>query len=108
MGRIYAAYLRDIQAILSASPGETEIARRLQALVAGHFGDLRANITRFFITETRGEAGSNVVLKRVACAEYSPALQMEILGLRMEDLPAPVLDLGCGKSGALVGYKIKT
>jgi hypothetical protein len=102
--RIYTAYLRKIQAILATSQADAAIAGRLRTLVAGHFGDLRANLIRFFDPETRGDARANVILNRAVCAEYSPVLQMEILGLRLADLLAPVLDIGCGKSGALVRY----
>lgn len=102
--RIYAAYLRDFQRILSTSRSDAEISRSIKRLVAGHFGDLRANITRFFDPETGEKEESNVILNRAVCAEYSPALQLEIFGLRVTDLIAPVLDLGCGKSGELVRY----
>lgn len=102
--RIYAAYLRDFQRILSTSRSEAEISRSIKRLVAGHFGDLRANITRFFDPETGEKEESNVILNRAVCADYSPALQLEVFGLRVTDLIAPVLDLGCGKSGELVRY----
>lgn len=36
----------------------------------------------------------------VTCAEYSPALQLKVLGLAT--LRAPILDVGCGPSAALV------
>lgn len=102
--RIYAVYLRDFQRILSTSQTNTEIAERVKLLVAGHFGDLRANITRFFDPETGEKENANSIFNRVVCAEYSPELQLEIFGLRATDLIAPVLDLGCGKSGELVRY----
>ena len=39
------------------------------------------------------------------CAEYSPALQLRILGLsRLHTLKEPILDIGCGKSGTLVRH----
>jgi SAM-dependent methyltransferase len=39
----------------------------------------------------------------VTCAEYSPALQLQVLGLS-EPLAAPLLDIGCGPSAALVRH----
>lgn len=39
---------------------------------------------------------------RVPCAQYSPDLQLRLLGLRASDLRAPILDLGCGHGAALV------
>ncbi len=40
----------------------------------------------------------------VTCAEYSPVLQMEILQLDTVQLTGPLLDIGCGKQGELVGH----
>lgn len=37
-------------------------------------------------------------------AEYSPQLQMELLGLEPQGLLEPVLDLGCGKTAELVQF----
>jgi hypothetical protein len=42
--------------------------------------------------------------REVVCSEYSPELQLQILGLRIDTLKAPVLDIGCGPSAALVQY----
>jgi len=40
----------------------------------------------------------------VACSEYSPDLQINILQIDIEHLMQPVLDIGCGKQGFLVNY----
>lgn len=37
-------------------------------------------------------------------AEYSPELQLSVLGLEIEGVKAPVLDVGCGKGAGLVRY----
>ena len=41
---------------------------------------------------------------QVVCSEYTPGMQLSLLGLDARALPEPILDLGCGESGALVGY----
>jgi hypothetical protein len=38
------------------------------------------------------------------CAQYKPDLQLRLLGLGAGQLQGPVMDLGCGRQGALVGY----
>lgn len=43
----------------------------------------------------------------VACAEYSPELQFNILHLDISNIIQPVLDIGCGKQGYLVNYFLK-
>ena len=40
----------------------------------------------------------------IACSEYSPNLQINILKINIEHLMQPVLDIGCGKDGLLVNY----
>lgn len=40
----------------------------------------------------------------VACAEYSPGIQADILRIDGMSLMQPVLDIGCGKMGQLVTY----
>jgi hypothetical protein len=102
--RIYTNYLREMERMLVQNKSDAAIATALQKLVAGHFQDLRENITRFFDQETGAEAQTNVILQKVVCAEYSPELQLEILATQLEALEQPVLDFGCGKSGLLVRY----
>lgn len=43
-------------------------------------------------------------IESVACSEYSPDLQMEILQLDLKNIIEPVLDIGCGQQGSLVVY----
>ena len=41
---------------------------------------------------------------QVACFEYSPELQIDILQIDVKHLMEPVLDIGCGVNGHLVNY----
>lgn len=47
------------------------------------------------------------IIEAVACSEYSPELQIEILHIDISQLMKPVLDIGCGKQGNLVNYLCK-
>jgi len=40
----------------------------------------------------------------VVCAEYSAALQLEVIGIDINTLVEPILDIGCGKEQQLVTY----
>lgn len=40
----------------------------------------------------------------VACSEYTPALQLNILQIELKKLREPVLDIGCGREMNLVNY----
>jgi len=42
------------------------------------------------------------MIESVACSEYSPDLQIEILQIDIDQIIEPVLDIGCGKQGNLV------
>jgi hypothetical protein len=42
------------------------------------------------------------IIESVACSEYSPDLQLEILQIDIGQIIEPVLDIGCGKQGGLV------
>jgi SAM-dependent methyltransferase len=48
--------------------------------------------------------GAAFVRGEPTSSEYSPELQLEVLGARPEDLAEPVLDLGCGPGAALVRH----
>jgi hypothetical protein len=102
--RIYSGYLQEIGQVLAESSSELEISARLSRLVKEHFQNLRSNISHFFDPATIADAQSNVILQKVVCAEYTPEMQLEILGVQPDALLQPVLDLGCGKSGKLVQY----
>jgi hypothetical protein len=43
-------------------------------------------------------------ISRVPCAEYSPEVQLTVLGLDPGQLLPPVLDVGCGENAHLVRY----
>ena len=44
------------------------------------------------------------MIESVACSEYSPDLQIEILQIDIDRIIEPVLDIGCGQQGSLVLY----
>jgi hypothetical protein len=102
--RIYSGYLREIGQMLASSSTASEISAQLNRLVKEHFLNLQTNISRFFDPTTAADTQSNVILQKVVCAEYTPEIQLEILGVHPAALLQPVLDLGCGKSGKLVEY----
>lgn len=87
-------------AICALASGDPELALGLelerhhdwlQAWVAGLLEDADAL--------DAARAGLNVV-----CAEYSPLTQLRILGLAGVELMDPILDVGCGRTGALVHH----
>jgi hypothetical protein len=92
---IYARVITDLGALLSAS-GERGFEQRASELL----DDERRKLERF-ATELPG-AGL-----RTTCAEYSPELQVELLGLSLDDFVEPVLDVGCGEQALLVRWLVE-
>lgn len=102
--RLYTLYLRRIRSLLASIRTAEELAAGLHGLVLDHFRGLRANIARFFDRAAGEDEQANVILQKVVSAEYAPELQLEVLGITLELLQPPVLDLGCGREGGLVRY----
>ena len=94
-----ACYAKLLEAIAHPlTPAEVE------ALMAAHYSRLRE-----FLIRTNGEDAftpyrHSPELPVVPCAEYRAELQLELLGLTLETLREPVLDLGCGASASLVTF----
>lgn len=44
------------------------------------------------------------MIEPVACSEYSPDLQIDILQIDIDQIIEPILDIGCGKQGNLVFF----
>jgi hypothetical protein len=83
---------------LREADSEPALAAGLTAVATAYRDELAA-----FVAELRraDRGGADPALREVSSAEYTPALQLRILGLDPDALPEPILDLGCG-AGALV------
>ncbi|MHC1777226.1 MAG: class I SAM-dependent methyltransferase [Lentimicrobium sp.] len=94
--------LRDIYAVLFSNIRTSSSS--MAALSETHFINLRN-----FLYKSNPFAGKiypqlNLALEPVACSEYTPELQLEVLSLNIKELMEPVLDIGCGRKGTLVNY----
>ena len=79
--------------VIEVAAVEAMVARALAGGPAAASG-LRVELAEL----VRGQMGGQVV--EVVCSEYSPGLQLQLLGLA--DIRGPVLDVGCGASRGLV------
>jgi hypothetical protein len=92
--KIYEELLNGIQ----ANQGSVdEIARN-------HYGKLKNWLKESNPFSEKVYEHAESTVEPVACAEYSPELQLRILHLDVTSLAPPVLDIGCGKQGQLVNY----
>lgn len=92
LAQVYAQAMSDTAELLAEARTETEIAQGLPELFAEHHQRLALALKVAFGTR----------LRDTVQAEYSPALQLAVLGL--DRVETPVLDVGCGATGALVDY----
>ncbi|MCE1253908.1 MAG: class I SAM-dependent methyltransferase [Anaerolineae bacterium] len=99
---LYRNYLLDYKKVLETCLTPDQLESGLNHWIRQHFKDLSVNISRFFDDDRRDT--NNVILKQVVCSQYSAQLQMDLLGLKPQELLEPVLDLGCGQSGQLVTH----
>jgi SAM-dependent methyltransferase len=89
--RLCSLYAEFLEALVRASVlGTPEDA------VVRHQSELRALLRGL---ETVSPASDEPI-----CADYSPELQLRILGLDPANAAGPILDLGCGEDGALVRH----
>jgi hypothetical protein len=96
---VHAALLRDVATALARPAEWPEIAESMRGAFASHEERLRALVAA--LLRDAGEAPDD---RERVCAEYSPELQLRVLGVGAEELRAPILDLGCGAHGALVHH----
>ncbi|HPM76191.1 MAG TPA: class I SAM-dependent methyltransferase [bacterium] len=97
---LHAQTLNALANALFNAPTVAAAAAETQRLL----GEYRAALAAFVgsLVETNGSAA--FVYSEPVCSRYTPELQLRKLGVTVEELAAPVLDLGCGESAALVHH----
>jgi hypothetical protein len=96
---LYERLAREVLRSLASSDPWPAVAESLRDRLAEHHDRLRA-----LVVELLARCGAEPESAGAVCAEYSPELQLRVLGVRAQELRAPLLDLGCGASGALVQH----
>lgn len=92
LGQVYAQTLADAAELLAEARTEQEVEDGLPQLLAEHHQRLALALKVAF----------GARLRDTVQAEYSPGLQIAVLGL--SQVETPVLDVGCGATAALVDY----
>jgi hypothetical protein len=103
---VYTDFLTDHARVLAMPSSEDELRAELEKLMRRHLMLLHAFIK--IISEKYGaNQDQSLIDNEAVCAEYSARAQLEALGIDEGSLAAlrePILDIGCGKHGVLVGY----
>jgi hypothetical protein len=100
----YTDFIRQIRNALMKNETEASLEKALVHVLEVHHGRLRLIMASYCVTYQDQELQTNPLLRTVPCEEYSAGFQLSLLGLDLDDLIEPVLDIGCGSNGALVHY----
>lgn len=92
LGQVYAQTLADTAELLAEARTEQEVEDGLPQLLTEHHGRLALALRVAF----------GARLRDTVQAEYSPGLQLAMLGL--DRVETPVLEVGCGATGTLVAH----
>ena len=100
--QLYQDYMQEFARILCTCFTKAAIEEELKKVFKKHFQLLVRLILDIF--HRAGLESYPFSGKEIICAEYSVKLQFDVLGIRLEELLEPVLDIGCGREGNLVKY----
>jgi hypothetical protein len=98
---LHARALAALGQALREGGTESALAGGLAAVATAYRDELAA-----FVAALGPDAGEQLpaALREVVSAEYSPELQLAVLGLDAASLEEPLLDLGCGPEAKLVRF----
>lgn len=98
---IYINLLKTIKSLVCKSKLTSE---KLQEIIHDH----HINLKKFLIETNRNEMLNidkyEKNIKPTVCSEYSAIFQLNILGIDLNNISEPILDIGCGTNGNLVKY----
>lgn len=97
---LYAWFLADFRDSLRRAQQREDLRQRISRTLAVHREDLAHFVDQLAVTH----GGESLVFSEPTASTYSPALQLQVLGLSLERMRGPVLDLGCGPDARLVTY----
>ncbi|PYI53431.1 class I SAM-dependent methyltransferase [Paenibacillus flagellatus] len=98
-------YRRSLQEICGTLVRREFLAERdLVECFRCHYARLRSFLSRTNGTELFRAYARSPHIPPIAYAEYSPELQLNVLGLHEDRLLQPILDIGCGAQARLIRY----
>ena len=76
----------------------------IETISKKHYQNLKQWLRKTNPFAERIYSNTDFDIKPVACSEYSPDFQINVLKIDTKTLMEPILDIGCGKQGNLVKY----
>ncbi|MCB0208481.1 MAG: class I SAM-dependent methyltransferase [Anaerolineae bacterium] len=102
----YRHFLAALRTALTQAQTLEALSAAYTAVLQQHHSRLRLIFSTYCVSQQPSGLMDNVLLKTVPCEEYSPQFQLQLLGIDIDTLAEPILDVGCGASGTLVEYLI--
>ena len=101
---LFRMFLSDCKATLPTAGAIEVFERRIRSVVTEFLCRIHSFISEYLEKSPLwSHSGSDSCTSRFA-GEYSPEKQCRILSIDPQELPIPVLDVGCGNEGLLVKY----
>ncbi|UHA74832.1 class I SAM-dependent methyltransferase [Paenibacillus sp. 481] len=100
---IYVSYLDVIVDLLRADSMQ-RLYDSFTTAIQHHFSHLRSFLDQMQHSSLFEKIRGLSQLNKIPCFEYRPELQLHLLGIDVNQLQEPVLDIGCGYNGRLVRY----
>ncbi len=98
----YTRFFEQIREMLAQTTTIEGLTAATATVLQAHHERLRLVLSSYCVAAQPAKLNANPLLSTVPCEEYSAALQLRLLGLDPAALAEPILDIGCGASGALV------
>ncbi len=102
--QLVAGYWHELQILLAKKNRAAALEQEIEAVVRNFIKKLSATVPRLRNNFNLQSANGAALANQIICCEYSPQLQLAVLGVAPEDLTEPILDIGCGKHGQLVNF----
>ncbi len=101
MRNLSISFVDDLEKLLKQRQPFDIFKFRFEKLLRHYLNKFKIQISNIlkFDDDVKSRLPENIV-----CEEYSPEFQLNILGIDINELEPPILDLGCGRSGNLVRH----
>ncbi|GEM_PF-806508 len=100
----YSAFLERLRGALEASKDIESLTGSYSDILGFHLEKLRMLLYSYCVASVEASVEESPLLGNVPNEEYSAEFQLGVLNIEISELLEPVLDVGCGASGRLVGY----
>ncbi len=100
---VYHMLLQQSKHLLKQAQSLSVLKTGFESLLIDHFSRLHRLLSATLHVDPDTES-THSLLQTPVCHEYSPDIQLSIMGIDLNELKEPVIDLGCGRSALLVHY----